>query len=74
MRQPLIDRLKLELDLMRGLRLLILCALMFMLVIFAANMELRSAQRLGLLHTNTTIFALNPDDLEGTDANKSAMC
>lgn len=51
-----------------------LCALMFGLVIYAAKMELRSAQRLGLLNTYTTIFALNPDDLEGTDANKSAMC
>ena len=48
---------------MRGLRLLFLCALMFGLVIYAAKMELRSAQRLGLLNTYTTIFSLNPDDL-----------
>ena len=48
---------------MRGLRLLLLCALMFGLVIYAAKIELRSAQRLGLLNTYTTIFALNPDDL-----------
>ncbi len=66
MRQPLIDRLQLELNLMRGLRLLVLCALMFGLVIYAANLELRSAQRLGLLNTYTTIFELNPDDLAGT--------
>ena len=66
MRQPLIERLQLELNLMRGLRLLFLCALMFGLVIYAANLELRAAQRLGLLHTYATIFALDPDDLAGT--------
>jgi hypothetical protein len=62
-KQPLIERLQLELNLMRGLRLLFLCALMFGLVIYAAKMELRSAQRLGLLNTFSTIFSLNADAL-----------
>ena len=45
-RQPLVERLELDLDLMRGLRLLFFCGLMFGLVIYAANLEKRSAERL----------------------------
>ena len=61
--QPLVERLQLELDLFRGLRLLFLCCLMFGLVIYAANIEKRSSQRLGLLNTYTSIFSLNEEDL-----------
>jgi len=62
-RKPLVERLQLDLDLIRGLRLLFFCALMFGLVIYAANLEKRSAQRLGLLNTFSTIFSLNADAL-----------
>jgi hypothetical protein len=62
-RKPLVERLQLDLDLIRGLRLLFFCALMFGLVIYAANLEKRSAQRLGLLNTFSTIFSLNADTL-----------
>ena len=61
--QPLIDRLQLELNLMRGLRLFFLCALMFGLFIHAANLEKRSSQRLSLLNTYKSIFILNDEDL-----------
>jgi hypothetical protein len=46
MRQSLVERLQLDLDLIRGLRLLFLCALMFGLVIYAGNLERRSEERL----------------------------
>ena len=46
MRQPLVERLELDLEMIRGLRLLFFCAVMFGLVIYAANLEKRSAQRL----------------------------
>jgi hypothetical protein len=62
-RKPLVERLELDLDLIRGLRLLFFCAVMFGLVIYAANLEKRSAERLGLLNTFSTIFALNADAL-----------
>ena len=48
---------------MRGLRLFFFCALMFGLVIYAANLEKRSSQRLGLLNTYKSIFLLNDEDL-----------
>jgi hypothetical protein len=70
LRQPLIDRLQLELDLMRGLRLFFFCALMFGLVIYAANLEKRSSQRLGLLNTYKSIFLLNDEDLYNKKSNE----
>ena len=48
---------------MRGLPLLILCAIMFDLVTYAAHLEKRSSQRLGLLNTYKSIFSLNDEDL-----------
>jgi hypothetical protein len=46
MLQPLVERLELDLEMIRGLRLLFFCAVMFGLVIYAANLEKRSAERL----------------------------
>ena len=48
---------------MRGLRLFFFCALMFGLVIYAANLEKRSSQRLGLLNTYKSIFMLQDEHL-----------
>ena len=48
-RSALLERVDLELDLLRGLRLLLLCGCIFYLVVYAANIEKRSAYRLGLL-------------------------
>jgi hypothetical protein len=48
-RSALLERVQLELDLLRGLRLLLLCACIFSIVVYAANIEKRSEYRLGLL-------------------------
>lgn len=48
-RPALLERVQLELDLLRGLRLLLLCACIFGIVVYAANIEKRSPYRLGLL-------------------------
>lgn len=48
-RPALLERVKLELELLRGLRLLLLCAAVFSIVIYASSIEKRSEYRLGLL-------------------------
>ena len=62
-RPALVERMQLELNLLRGLRLLLLCACMFFLVIFAANLEKRSGYRLGLLTTYKDLFGLTDENL-----------
>ena len=48
-RPALLERVKLELELLRGLRLLLLCAAVFSIVVYASSIEKRSEYRLGLL-------------------------
>jgi len=62
-RDMLIERLKLELDLTRGLRLLILCIGMFLIVSYAAMTEAKSEGRLGLLQTYKSLFLLDEESL-----------
>ena len=58
-KEKLIERLHLELKLMRGLRLLALCLCMFAVVIFAAVHEKQGHNRLGLLNTYKSLFQLD---------------
>ena len=48
---------------LRGLRLLLLCGCIFVVVLLAANLEKRHWNRLGLLQTYSTVFALNDKSL-----------
>ena len=48
-RTALLERVDLELDLLHGLRLLMLCGCIFILVVYSANIEKRSPYRQGLL-------------------------
>jgi len=50
---------------LRGLRLLLLCACLFGVVVYAAILEKRSSDRLGLLNTYTSIFDLGDENLAG---------
>jgi hypothetical protein len=58
-RMYLLERLQLELDLIRGLRLLALCLVLFALVCYAAVLESVSDARLGLMNTYKTVFNLD---------------
>ena len=58
-RSALLERLELELELQRGLRLLLLCFCMFAAVIYASVVESQSAMRLGLLQTYKSLFHLD---------------
>ena len=58
-RDALLERLHLEIKLMRGLRLLVLCVCMFAVVIFAAIHEKQGSTRLGLLNTYKSLFQLD---------------
>ena len=58
-RKALLQRLELELDLQRGLRLLALCLCMFAVVIFAAVVESQASVRRGLLNTYRSLFLLD---------------
>jgi len=64
-RLPLIERVELELALFRGLRVLFLCMFMFLLVIYAAILEGRSQQKLGLVNTYAGVFGLDAENLMG---------
>jgi len=55
----LLERLHLELQLQRGLRLLVLCMCMFGVVILAAVQERQGPDRLGLLSTYKSLFHLD---------------
>jgi hypothetical protein len=55
-RQPLLERLQLELNMQRGLRLLFLCICMFAIVIYAAMVESQSTVRMGTLRMFRTRF------------------
>ena len=57
--ESLIERIQLELKLMRGLRLLALCLCMFAVVIFAAVQERQGSTRLGLLNTYSSLFQVS---------------
>eukprot|EP00961_Rhodomonas_salina_P241206 3259438-Rhodomonas_salina.1 len=58
-RWALCQRLSLEMELMRGIRMLILCAIMFSLVIYAAVIESQGPRRLGLLSSYQSLFELD---------------
>ena len=57
--EMLLERIHLELQLQRGLRLLVLCMCMFGVVILAAVQERQGPARLGLLHTYKSLFQLD---------------
>ena len=60
-RSALLERIDLELDLLRGLRQLILCGCIFILVVYSANIEKRSPYRLGLLvYCRFVVFSTVP--------------
>lgn len=63
-REAVIDRLKLESTLGRDLRLMLLCAIQFVLVVAACLAESNTHARLGLLRTYKDIFFLD-DALAG---------
>ena len=58
-REMLLERLELELNLQRGLRLLLLCIALFVLVVYSMVVESTSPFRLGLLQTFKTVFLLD---------------
>ena len=58
-REMLLERLELELNLQRGLRLLLLCIALFVLVVYSMVIESTSPYRLGLLQTFKTVFLLD---------------
>jgi hypothetical protein len=59
LRIGLLDRLALELQLKRGLRNLLLCAVLFSLVVYSTIVEKQNAKRLGLLHVYKSVFNLD---------------
>jgi len=64
-RIPLLERIQLELKMLRGLRLLLLCACLFGVVVYADILEKRPSYWLGLLNTYTSIFDLRDESLAG---------
>jgi len=62
-RKPVLERLALELNMQRGLRLLFLCIFMFGIVIYASMVESQSTIRMGTLRTFRAMF-----DTEGLSA------
>ena len=74
-RKYLVERLQLELDLIRGLRLLGLCMALFALVCYASILESVSDARLGLMNTYKTIFNLDDSlaDIKTTEGLQSYL-
>jgi len=58
-RVALVERLELEMDLQRGLRLLLLCLALFCVVIYSSVLENESSNRIGLLQTFQRVFQLD---------------
>jgi hypothetical protein len=71
-RKPLLERLELELELQRGLRLLMLCFCMFAAVIYASILESQAPVRLGLLNTYKSLFSLD-DSLADVKTSNDLM-
>ena len=64
-RIPLLERIQLELKMLHGLHLLLLCACLFGVVVYASILEKRPSYWLGLLNTHTSIIDLGDGSLAG---------
>ena len=69
-RTSLLDRLELEVDLQRGLRLLLLCLALFCVVIYLNILESQSDIQLGLLNTYQKLFQLDDSLADITTASE----